>query len=64
MDGIPEDLAEVTPAMWGDFPPQHPMIIHAVALAFFLLWVLNAMGNGLVIFIFMVSSELRTPVII
>ena len=62
LDGIPEALAPITPPMWGDFPPQHPMIIHAVALAFFLLWVLNALGNGMVVFIFMVSRELRTPV--
>lgn len=62
MDGLPEDLAEVTPEYWRDFPPQHPLIVHFCAIAFFVLWCLNAGGNMLVMYIFMTVKRLRSPV--
>ena len=61
-DGLPEDLAGVTPEHWSTFPPQHPLIIHIAAILLFLLWMLSALGNGLVVFIFLCTKSLRTPV--
>ena len=37
---------------WGTFPPANPLIRHFIGLLFFLLWLMNCLGNGMVIYIF------------
>jgi hypothetical protein len=54
VDGLPD--------IWKKFPPQHPLIIHVVALIYILLWIVNTVGNWLVIYIFVPTKSLRTPV--
>ena len=53
LDGIPEDVLEFVHPHWGKFPPQHPLVVHIVGIAFFFLWVMNLFGNGSVIYVFL-----------
>ena len=53
LDGIPEDVLEFIHPHWGNFPPQHPLVVHIVSIAFFFLWVINFFGNGCVIYAFL-----------
>lgn len=61
LDGIPAEVMVYTHSHWGKFPPQHPLILHIVGIAFFFLWLVNLMGNGIVIYIFLKTKSLRTP---
>jgi len=61
LDGIPEDVLEFIHPHWGNFPPQHPLVVHIVSIAFFFLWVINFFGNGCVIYAFLKTNTLRTP---
>jgi len=58
---IPDDLKSVVSEHWAQFPPQHPLITHVFGILFFVLWVINFFGNGLVIYIFLKTKTLRTP---
>ncbi|XP_040583121.1 compound eye opsin BCRH2 [Lepeophtheirus salmonis] len=60
-DGIPEELREVIHSHWDQFSPANPLIAHFFGVMFFFLWVMNFVGNGLVIFIFSKVKSLRTP---
>ena len=62
MDGFPEDLREVAHDHWGNFPPQHPLISDLFGIAFFFLWLVSFFGNGCVIYVFLTSPKLRSPV--
>ena len=62
MDGFPEDLREVANDHWGKFPPQHPLISDLFGIAFFFLWLVSFFGNGCVIYVFLTSPKLRSPV--
>ena len=53
LDGIPEDVLEFVHPHWGKFPPQHPLVVHIVGIAFFFLWIMNFFGNGSVIYVFL-----------
>jgi len=58
---LPDDLKTVVSDHWAKFPPQHPLITHIFGILFFVLWVVNFFGNGLVIYIFLKTKTLRTP---
>merc|ERR1711973_785221 len=58
---IPEEVMPVINQHWAQFPPQHPLIPHIFGILFFFLWMVNFVGNGLVIFIFLKTKSLRTP---
>ena len=62
MDGFPEELKGVVHEHWGTFPPQHPLIPDLFAIVFFFLWCISFFGNGCVVYIFLASPKLRTPV--
>ena len=63
MDNFPEDLLEVVNMdHWVKFPPQHPLIVDLFGVIFFLLWVMNVLGNGCVVWIFLTTKSIRTPV--
>ena len=53
LTGIPKDVLAFVDPHWGKFPPQHPLIVHVVAIAFCFLFMINVIGNGCVIYIFM-----------
>merc|ERR1711973_1005806 len=59
---IPEEVMPVINQHWAQFPPQHPLIPHIFGILFFFLWMVNFVGNGLVIFIFLKTKSLRTPI--
>jgi len=61
LDGIPEDEVGMFNEHWKNFPPQHPLILHVVGIAFFLLWTVNFVGNGCIIYTFLKAKSLRTP---
>jgi len=61
LTGIPKDVLAYVDPHWGKFPPQHPLIVHVVAIAFCFLFMINVIGNGCVIYIFMKVKTLRTP---
>eukprot|EP00095_Tigriopus_kingsejongensis_P007511 maker-scaffold103_size370364-snap-gene-0.19 protein:Tk07511 transcript:maker-scaffold103_size370364-snap-gene-0.19-mRNA-1 annotation:"opsin" len=60
-DGIPAGLESVLPDIWKNYPPEHPMITDFFAVVIFILWGINVVGNGLVIFVFLTTKTLRTP---
>ena len=62
MDGFPDELREVVHEHWGTFPPQHPMIVDFFGILFFFFWCIAFFGNGCVIYIFLTTKSLRTPV--
>ena len=49
----PEEILEHTHPHWLTFPPVHPFYQHFLAIAFFILWVVCSVSNGLVIYIFL-----------
>ena len=62
MDGFPDELREVVDNHWEQFPPQHPMVIDFFGVLFFFLFLICFFGNALVIYVFLTSKDLRTPV--
>ena len=56
---IPEEVMSVISKHWAQFPPSHPLIPHIFGILFFFLWIINFVGNGLVIFIFLKTKSLR-----
>ena len=62
MDGFPEELKSVVHSHWGTFPPQHPLIPDLFGILFFFLWMLSFLGNGCVVYIFLTTARLRSPV--
>ena len=62
MDGFPEELRSVVHDHWGNFPPQHPLIGDLFGVIFFFLWIVSFLGNGCVIYVFLATPKLRSPV--
>ena len=61
-DDMPDELREVVDEYWGQFPPQHPLIKDAFGVLFGLLYIVAFFGNGCVLFVFLTTKSLRTPV--
>ena len=62
MDGFPEELRSVVHDHWGNFPPQHPLISDLFGVIFFFLWIVSFLGNGCVMYVFLATPKLRSPV--
>ena len=62
MDHFPDELREVVHNHWGTFPPQHPLVVDLFGILFFVLTFASFFGNGLVIYVFLATKSLRTPV--
>ncbi len=62
MDGFPDSIRDVVHDHWANFPPQHPLVVDVFGLFFFVLTFVSIFGNGLVIYIFLTTKSLRTPV--
>ena len=52
LDGIDQETMEVIDQHWGSFQPQTPVIGHVIAIAYFILLIINITGNGSIIYIF------------
>lgn len=52
-DGAPQEVLDMAHDHWKQFPPSHPAIQHFFGLAFFLLWMISFVGNGLIMYIFL-----------
>jgi len=61
LDGVDKDLMDLIDDHWGKFPPQHPLVNHIVGIAYFILCIINYVGNGSVVYIFLKVKSLRTP---
>ena len=59
---MPDELREVVDDYWGQFPPQHPLIKDAFGVLFGLLYIVSFFGNGCVLYVFLGTPSLRTPV--
>ena len=59
---MPDELREVVDDFWGQFPPQHPLIKDAFGILFGLLYIVSFFGNGCVLYVFIGTPSLRTPV--
>ena len=62
LDNFPEDLRSVVHPHWGTFPPQHPLVVDLFGVIFILLWIISFLGNGCVMYIFLSTKSIRTPV--
>ena len=62
LDDFPDELRSVVHEHWGKFPPQHPLIKDAFGLLFGMLFIVAFFGNSCVIYVFMGTKRLRTPV--
>ena len=62
LDDFPDELRSVVHDHWGKFPPQHPLIKDAFGLLFGMLFIVALFGNACVIYVFMGTKRLRTPV--
>ena len=63
MDDFPEDLTEVVNDHWRQFPPQHPLYADIAGICFLILTTICLSTNFLIIYSFLTSKDLRTPVI-
>jgi r-opsin len=63
LDNFPEDLKSVVHPHWGTFPPQHPLITDLFGIILFVLWTISFLGNGCVIYIFLSTKSIRSPVV-
>ena len=62
LDDFPDELRSVVHEHWGKYPPQHPLIKDAFGLLFGMLFIVALFGNLCVIYVFMGTKRLRTPV--
>ena len=62
MDNFPDELREVVHDHWASFPPQHPLVVDLFGVFFLVLTFASFFGNGLVIYVFLATKNLRTPV--
>ena len=62
MYNFPEELREVVNDHWSQFPPQHPLVADIFGILFLVLTVVNFTSNFLVIYVYLGTEELRTPV--
>ena len=53
LDDADAELMKFVDVHWTTFPPQHPFIASFVAIAYIILFVINILGNGSVIYIFL-----------
>jgi len=60
-DLVPQDVAALSADHWLDFPPQHPFIADVVGILFGVLTLMNFLGNGTTIYLFIKESSLRKP---
>ena len=62
MDDFPDELRSVVHPHWGNYPPQHPLIKDAFGLLYGMLFIVAFCGNTCVIYVFLGTKNLRTPV--
>lgn len=47
---------------WESFPPQHPLIPYFFGVFLFILSFISLVGNTLILYVFLSTKSLRTPV--
>ena len=62
LDGIDDELLPLINDHWAQFPPQHPMVNVCGGLLYLTLSMINYVGNGIVLYVFLkvIHFESRT----
>ncbi|XKL60290.1 hypothetical protein PGB90_001306 [Kerria lacca] len=61
IDKVPEDIMFMIDPYWYQFPPMDPLWHKLLGIFMFVVGILSFCGNGLVIYIFLATKNLRTP---
>ncbi|XP_064091261.1 compound eye opsin BCRH1-like [Macrobrachium nipponense] len=61
VDFVPEHIKHMVHQHWYSFPPVNPMWHYLLGVVYIFLGFFSIVGNGLVIYLYMKSKELKTP---
>lgn len=61
VDKVPPDMLHLIDPHWYQFPPMDPMWHKILGLVMIVLGVMGWCGNGVVVYVFLVTPALRTP---
>ncbi|KAK7075553.1 Melanopsin [Halocaridina rubra] len=61
VDFVPEEIKHLVHQHWYSFPPVNPMWHYLLGVIYIFLGFFSIVGNGLVIYLFMKSKELKSP---
>lgn len=61
VDRVPSDMMHLVDPSWYQFPPMESMWYKWLGVTIFFLGILSVVGNGMVIYIFTCTKNLRTP---
>ena len=53
LDGIDDELRGLIDDHWAQFPPQHPMVNVCGGILYLTLSIINYIGNGIVLYVFL-----------
>ncbi|XP_076631952.1 long wavelength sensitive opsin 2 [Colletes latitarsis] len=57
----PEDMFHLIDTYWYQFPPLHPLWYKILGLVMIVLGIIGWSGNGVVVYVFIMTPSLRTP---
>ncbi|KAK9308824.1 hypothetical protein QLX08_001253 [Tetragonisca angustula] len=58
---VPEDILHLIDPYWYQFPPLHPLWHKILGLVMIILGIIGWCGNGVVVYVFIMTPSLRTP---
>ncbi|KOC59207.1 Rhodopsin [Habropoda laboriosa] len=58
---VPEDILYLIDPYWYQFPPLHPLWHQILGLVMIVLGIMGWCGNGVVVYVFLMTPSLRTP---
>nr|AUC64079.1 LWS opsin 2 [Neogonodactylus oerstedii]QIW86049.1 opsin L19 [Neogonodactylus oerstedii] len=61
VDTVPKEILHMVDSHWYQFPPMNPLWYGLLGFAIFVLGIMSVVGNGIVIWVFMTTKNLRSP---
>ncbi|XP_076030477.1 rhodopsin-like [Oratosquilla oratoria] len=61
VDTVPKEILHMVDSHWYQFPPMNPLWYGLLGFAIFVLGAMSVIGNGVVIWVFMTTKNLRSP---
>lgn len=61
VDKVPEEMIHLVHKYWYQFPPMDPMWHQVLGLLMLVIGIIGISGNGLVVYIFLMTASLRSP---
>ncbi|XP_053975941.1 rhodopsin-like isoform X1 [Hylaeus volcanicus] len=58
---VPEEMLHLIDSYWYQFPPLHPLWHKILGLVMIILGIIGWCGNGVVVYVFLLTPSLRTP---